>query len=91
MKNMYKFKYEYAIYQEQGGFILPILEVRGCGFDWNRSLVTLASLWDRSFALKHPAIQFTVLKFLVKNAKFVCDSERSFLVPLIRFALCLYV
>ena len=33
MDNAYKSKHEYEKYQEQGGFILPILEVRGCGFD----------------------------------------------------------
>ena len=33
MNMAYKSKHEYAKYQEQDGFVLPILEVRGYGFD----------------------------------------------------------
>ena len=85
MKNACKSKYEYVNVHEQGDFVLPVLEVRGHVFYCESVLVISASLWNGSFALKHPAIQFTILKFLVKNAKFVFDSERNFQVFLIRF------
>ena len=69
MDNAYKSKHEYEKYQEQGGFILPILEVRGCGFDWNRSLVTLASLWDGSFALNYALAMKSIFRIFWKKCK----------------------
>ena len=64
MDNACKSKYKYANYQEQGGFILPILEVRGCGFDWERLLDVSGVQWNNSFALKRPATMKTVSTFL---------------------------
>ena len=89
MNDTHKSKHEYEQYQGQDGFVLPILCVRGCGFDWNRSLVTLASYWNGYLALKRTETVFSVLNFLMKNAKFVFAFERNFQVLCIRVAFCL--
>ena len=34
MNMAWKGKYDYAKYQEQGGFVLPVLCVWRCDFDW---------------------------------------------------------
>ena len=77
MDNAYKSKHEYEKYQEQGGFILPILEVRGCGFDWDSFLAVLASLWDRSFVLKRTETMKADFNFFGKMQSLILDSERS--------------
>ena len=43
MKNACILKYDYEKSFEQGDFVLPVLEARGCDFDWNPSLDMQAS------------------------------------------------
>ena len=66
--------------------MLPILCVRSVEKDSVRFSDASENFWDSSFALKLPAISFSVLKNLMKNAKLVLVLRRSFLVFLIRFA-----
>ena len=78
MNMAYKSKHEYAKNQEQDDFVLPILEVRSCGFDSGSFFDALASYWNDYFALNCAGTVFSVLKFVTKNAKCVCDLRRSF-------------
>ena len=69
MKNACKSKYEYAKVHEQGDFVLPVLEVRGCDFDWKSFLDASGMDWNSSFALKRALCVFSVLKFLREKCK----------------------
>ena len=79
-------RHEYAKSLTQFDLHIPILDAGSVEKDSVRFLDILESFWDSSFALKLPAISFSVLKNLMKNAKLVLVLRRSSLVVLIRFA-----
>ena len=70
--------------------MLPILCVRGCGFDWNRSLDVSGVQWNSCFALKHPETRKTVFEFFDKNAKCVYGLRRSLKVLALGLSFDLY-
>ena len=69
MNMAWKGKYDYAKYQEQGGFVLPVLCVWRCDFDPESFLDALASYWNAYFALNCTGIVFSVLKFFSQKSK----------------------
>ena len=58
--------------------MLPVLEVRGCDFDWKSFLDASGMNWDGFEALKHTGTMFSVLSFLSKLQVFALRFLRSF-------------
>ena len=62
---------------EQGDFVLPVLEVRDCDFDWKSFLDASGMNWDGFEALKHTGTMFSVLSFFCQNCKVDSEVGRS--------------